>query len=93
MRHEYIRRLASELSLMFQLLTTESHAPPPPAADGESAKPDQAAIPVSPNSKPLEMRRKFFVSHNAEAGAVDLLEEIEQIGRINDVVDDVAFFS
>lgn len=76
--------------------------PPAPAANGttgvDAKGSDDKVPPITEPEKPFgtgvdDLRAlgmecgKFFLSHNAEADAVDLLEELEMVERLGELVD------
>ncbi|KZO98487.1 26S proteasome regulatory complex non-ATPase subcomplex Rpn1 subunit [Calocera viscosa TUFC12733] len=75
--HEYVLHLASELGAEY------------------SARADKGDSPSSPEMQKLselaEECAKWFLGHNAEADAVDLLAECECIGKLADLVDTVNY--
>jgi 26S proteasome regulatory subunit N1 len=80
--HEYIRHLAAELGSEYLLRT---------GTGGESG---QERLPGKEGEEGIEELRelgvtcaKFLLKHNAEADAVDLLEELECIERLVTMVD------
>jgi 26S proteasome regulatory subunit N1 len=80
--HEYIRHLAAELGSEYLLRT------------GTGGDPGQERLPGKEGEEGIEELRelgvacaKFLLKHNAEADAVDLLEELECIHLIVALVD------
>lgn len=77
--HEYIRHLSAELGSEFTIVRTSDAAP--------------EGLDISPEAYIEELRQlsyicaKFLLEHNGEADAVDLLEELECVEKIEDLVD------
>lgn len=92
--HEYIRHLAAELGEEYTM-RAESLEPESaqPSANGDSSQPKAPKFAASNDElRELAMEcAKFLLGHNAEADAVDLLEELEIVGRISELVDNNTF--
>lgn len=98
--HEYVRHLAAELGEEYNTrFASDDDAPAPTPANDET---NGDAIKIESQEQEEESREykladlrtlgmelvTFFLKHNAEADAVDLLLEIEDIKSIVDKVDD-----
>lgn len=84
--HEYIRHLAAELGAEYLLRT------------GTGGDAGQERLPGKEGEEGIEELRElgvtcatFLLKHNAEADAVDLLEELECIDRLVSLVDSNTF--
>lgn len=94
--HEYVRHLAAELGEEYNTrFATDDDAPAPtPDVNGDSAMKVDSQEEDSREYKLADLRTlgmelvTFFLKHNAEADAVDLLLEIEDIRSIVEKVDD-----
>ncbi len=75
--HEYVRHLAAELGSEYTL--RQEAAMERDAELGESEVKDLRDL--------ARQCATFFLGHNAEADAVDLLEELENIDMLKDLVD------
>ena len=82
--HEYVRHLAAELGEEYQSRYSDWHVM---HGDG-STKPDGRTYLVERMRDLAIQLAEFFLKHNAEADAVDLLMEMEIIERIVPQVDD-----
>ncbi|KAL7419023.1 proteasome regulatory particle base subunit [Cryptotrichosporon argae] len=103
--HEYVRHLAAELGEEYVALTLDDGADeaaeekPNGAANGDAIAVDGEAAPAEhkreytvPQLQELGLElADFFLKHNAEADAVDLLLELESISKLTDRVDDKAY--
>lgn len=77
--HEYIRHLSAELGAEFAI-RQEVEIPGEPLPDGATGS--------SEDLRNLAyICATFLLEHNAEADAVDLLEELECVDKIADLVD------
>ena len=70
--HEYMRHLALELGQQYQ-------------RDVNAEEPEQDEAQLSALARELV---PYFLKHNAEADAVDLMSELEMIDEIGDYVDE-----
>lgn len=97
--HEYVRHLAAELGEEYNTrFATDDDAPAPTSANGDANGDSSMKVDSqeedSREYKLADLRTlgmelvTFFLKHNAEADAVDLLLEIEDIRSIVDKVDD-----
>ena len=94
--HEYVRHLAAELgeeyNTRFAADEDHSNTPDDTAATGEGVETTRDEESREYNIEELRALGMelvtFFLKHNAEADAVDLLLEIEDIRSIVDKVDD-----
>lgn len=95
--HEYVRHLAAELGEEYNSRFVDDEvaepAVAPPSQTNGDAKMDGASEEKReydvPQLRALSMELvEFFLKHNAEADAVDLLLEVEDIRSIVDKVDD-----
>ena len=91
--HEYVRHLASELGEEYNLLVA------PPMANGLSNGKEEVNGDAESHPKYDEetlrdlglVLVRFFLKHNAEADAVDLLLELEVIEKLADEVDEANY--
>lgn len=87
--NEYVRHLAAELGEEYLLLSS------PSVEDEEKAAEDEKDVKIEKRTPPSKETLlslamdvlPFFLKHNAEADAVDLLLELEAIERIVEYVD------
>ena len=92
--HEYVRHLAAELGEEYntRFAADEDHSNTPvdtPATGEETTRDEESREYNVKELRALGMELvTFFLKHNAEADAVDLLLEIEDIRSIVDKVDD-----
>lgn len=99
--HEYVRHLAAELGEEYNTRFADDEAPgAAPAANGDikaeetpaakqEQEQDESREYAVEDLRKLSMELvEFFLKHNAEADAVDLLLEVEDIGSIVEKVDD-----
>lgn len=82
--HEYVRHLAAELGEEYTIRQEGEESP-------SSEKPKEEAVTVPGSIEDLHLLglecARFFLGHNAEPDAVDLLVELEIVDRIADLVD------
>ncbi|EIW77206.1 26S proteasome regulatory complex non-ATPase subcomplex Rpn1 subunit [Coniophora puteana RWD-64-598 SS2] len=85
--HEYVRHLAAELGEEYTIRSEGEDAVPPPEA---AEKPVHIKVPGTfEDLKLLALEcARYFMHHNAEPDAVDLLVELEMINDIVDLVDE-----
>ncbi|KAK8847370.1 hypothetical protein IAR55_005228 [Kwoniella newhampshirensis] len=91
--HEYVRHLSAELGEEYATTFAESEplvASSTSGTDGEELKPEVKYTTEQLRSLAVELVA-FFLKHNAEADAVDLLLELENIEAIIELVDDKTF--
>ena len=81
--HEYIRHLSAELGAEFTI-RRETEAPGEPL-------PDVTTGSVEDQRNLAYICATFLLEHNAEADAVDLLEELECVDKITELVDENTF--
>jgi 26S proteasome regulatory subunit N1 len=96
--HEYVRHLAAEIGIEYSLLTEGKTVDD---ADKDEKTLEEERIEAEHGesrdftAKQLQKAAEdcvgFFLSHNAEADAVDLLMEVEQINRLPDWIDDETY--
>ncbi|KAJ3139770.1 proteasome regulatory particle base subunit [Physocladia obscura] len=82
--HEYVRHLASELTLEYN---ARSENGGDAEAEAASAK---LAIPQIPTADLIKLALEivpFFLKHNAEADACDLLLELESLDKLSEYID------
>lgn len=77
--HEYIRHLSAELGAEFLIRQEAEGAGESPAEDATGGIEELRELGL--------ICAKFLLEHNAEADAVDLLEELECVEKIADLVD------
>ncbi|KII91189.1 hypothetical protein PLICRDRAFT_51364 [Plicaturopsis crispa FD-325 SS-3] len=86
--HEYVRHLAAELGEEWTARIDEEEGAPVPEDEAAKTKP----LGTVDELWALGMEcAKFLLCHNAEADAVDLLEELEIIERITELVDSESY--
>jgi 26S proteasome regulatory subunit N1 len=93
--HEYVRHLAAELGEEYSFRTV-GETPDAPASNKDDASAKGEKPPPAPEMTgtmedlcALAVQcATFFLSHNAEPDAVDLLEELEIVHKITELVDD-----
>ncbi|KAH7926237.1 26S proteasome regulatory complex, non-ATPase subcomplex, Rpn1 subunit [Leucogyrophana mollusca] len=90
--HEYVRHLAAELGEEYVIRNEGEDAIPPPSG-GETAIAAPVKLPGTVDDlKALAMEcATFFLRHNAEHDAVDLLFELEMVERIAELVDTATY--
>ncbi|WWD21462.1 hypothetical protein CI109_105948 [Kwoniella shandongensis] len=89
--HEYVRHLSAELGEEYATTFSESEEPVSTGTDGETG-PATATKYTTEQLRSLALDLvAFFLKHNAEADAVDLLLELENIEAIVELVDDKTF--
>ena len=85
--HEYVRHIAAELGEEFTV--REGNTLEQPAGPSSSAEPDVKLPGTIEDLRGLAKQcARFFLDHNAEPDAVDLLEELEIINDITRLVDE-----
>lgn len=101
--HEYVRHLAAELGEEYAIreldqLTLEEVVPSTSAANGATEKTEEGSIPqlkLPGTIEDLKLLAKqcatFFLGHNAEPDAVDLLNELEIVDQLAELTDENTF--
>ena len=96
--HEYVRHLAAEIGTEYSLLA-EGKTVDDVDKDEKTLEEEriEAEHGESRNFTPKQLQKAaedcvgFFLSHNAEADAVDLLLEVERIHKLPDWTDDATY--
>jgi 26S proteasome regulatory subunit N1 len=91
--HEYVRHLAAELGEEYTVREeseTEADTTTPPTTEpGADAPKPPISVGTIDDLRALGMQcATFLLGHNAEADAVDLLEELEIVERIVELLDE-----
>ena len=97
--HEYVRHLAAELGDEYIIIVVPSGSELSPISAEAGVAADDPALkePVRAPHTVEQLRAlglelvAFFLKHNAEADAVDLLLELECIGEMEGAVDDKTY--
>ncbi|SRR6266550_1051406 len=86
--HEYVRHLAAELGEEYAYREQEF-----PLESGKERKTPQPTMPgtIDDLRSLAKQCATFFLSHNAEPDAVDLLDELEMVDEIAHLVDENTF--